>query len=272
MPGSHRGPVQLQKPSALEHAVDDSDGEVVVVQHAAPGAERLIGREEHRPVVLVALVDDVKEHVRSVGAVGQVADLIHDEHVGLRVPGQRLRESTLAESRGQVVDELCRGDEERIKAVLDGAVGDRDGEMGLPAARLAHQDEIAHLCHEVWRQGGAEERKSDSRLIGEVEVIDGLEEGKACATRKRLQTRLLAMSDLFGDEDAEKIAVGPLLLLGADNEVAPDAPRVSQVKAAEQRIDVDVGWIHRAPPVRATRGSSCCVPAPPLGGPPSRRK
>ncbi|HET6414095.1 MAG TPA: hypothetical protein VFG53_18700, partial [Anaeromyxobacter sp.] len=58
--------------AALEDAVDDGGREVLVVEDAAPGIERLVGGEDHRATLQVALVDDVEEHVGGVVAVGQV--------------------------------------------------------------------------------------------------------------------------------------------------------------------------------------------------------
>ncbi len=79
MSGPHRRSVEGEKSAAFEDAVDDGLGEVLVVEHSPPGASRLVGGEDHRALAAVAVVDDVEEHVRRVGAVGEVADFIDDE-------------------------------------------------------------------------------------------------------------------------------------------------------------------------------------------------
>ncbi len=94
--GTHRRAVELKQAAALEDAVEDRLGEIVVVQHPAPGGERLVGGEDHRAPALVALVDDVEEHVGGVGAVGEVADLVDDEHGRVGVARERLGEPPLA--------------------------------------------------------------------------------------------------------------------------------------------------------------------------------
>ena len=78
--------------------------------------------------------------------------------------------------------------------------------------------------------------------------------GKLRAARQPAEARLLAMRDLLGDEQREEVMVGPLLLLGAHDEVAPDAARIGEVQALEQAIEVDVGRLHRT--------SSCCGRGP----------
>lgn len=73
MLGPQRWAVESEQPPALEDPIDDGVGEVLVMEHAAPGAERLVSGEEHGPAPAVAIIDDVEEHVGRVGAVGEVA-------------------------------------------------------------------------------------------------------------------------------------------------------------------------------------------------------
>ena len=70
--------------------------------------ERLVGGEDHRALAPMPLVDDVEEHVGGVGAVGEIADLVDDEHGRMRVGRQRLRELPGAKRGGEIVDERRR--------------------------------------------------------------------------------------------------------------------------------------------------------------------
>ena len=74
----------------------------------------------------MTVVDDVEEHVRRVGAVGEVAHLVDHQDVGMGEARERLGQTPLAEGRRELVDELCGGDEERLEPVLDRPVGDGD--------------------------------------------------------------------------------------------------------------------------------------------------
>jgi hypothetical protein len=131
--GPHRRPVEREHAAPLEDAVQDGLREVFVVEHAPPGRERLIGREDHGALLPVPIIDHVKEHVRGVGAVGEVPDFVDDEHARLEIRGQGLRESAASEGGRQVVDQFGGGDEARVKAILNRAVGEGDREMGLAA-------------------------------------------------------------------------------------------------------------------------------------------
>ncbi|MFO0738199.1 MAG: hypothetical protein U0270_20070 [Labilithrix sp.] len=144
----------------------------------------------------------------------------------------------------QIVDERSRRREERVEAVLDGAVGNGDREVRLSATGLAGEDQPASVGDEVGREERGKEGKTESRLQGEVEVVDRLEEGKVCTPGQPTESRLLAMRDLFSDERGEEVAVAPAVLLCARDKVAPDAPRVGEVKALQQIVDRDVGCIH----------------------------
>lgn len=96
------------------------------------------------------------EDIGGVVAVGEVADLIDAEDVRSHVLRERLAHASLAAGGREGVDELGSRGEERIEAVLQGAVSDRDGEVGLAATGLAFEDDGAAL-------GVAEARSREPR-------------------------------------------------------------------------------------------------------------
>jgi hypothetical protein len=97
--GPDRGAVEAEQSPALEDAVDDGVGEIVVVKDVAPSLGMLVGREDHRAAADVAVVHDVVEHVGGVIAVGEVADLVDDEHVRLHVAPEGLAEPAFSARR-----------------------------------------------------------------------------------------------------------------------------------------------------------------------------
>jgi hypothetical protein len=256
--GAERGAVEAEDPAAFEDAVDDGRRQVGVVEHAAPALEGLVGREDHRATAQVAVVDDVEEHVGRVASVGEVADLVDHEHGGMGVGREGLHEASLATGAREIVDERGGGGEERLEAVLDGAVREGDGEVRLAAARLAGEDQATALGDEVGRERGAEQREPQRRLVREVELLDGLEEGEAGAAREPLHPGLLAMGHFLGHEHSEEVAVGPLLLLRLLGERGVDARRVGEVQAAEEAVERDVGGVHcGSAPGRGEAWASC---------------
>jgi hypothetical protein len=59
------------------------DFRVFTCRATAPGRQRLVRGENHRASVQVAVIDDLEEHVRSVRAVAEVADLVDHQDVGV---------------------------------------------------------------------------------------------------------------------------------------------------------------------------------------------
>ncbi len=244
MPGPHRGSVEREKATSLEDAVDDGLGEVVVMEDLPPSGGGLVGREDHRALAAMAVVDHVEEHVCRVGAVGQVTDLIDDEDCRMGVGGERVGETALAKGGRELIDQLGCRREEGVESVLDGAVGKSHGQMGLAPARLALKDQTAALSDEVSRQGGAEEGQAHCGLECEVEVVDRLEEGEAGPSRESSEARLLALGDLLGGQEGEEVPIGPLFPLCPLHEAAPESAGVGQVKPLEQGIELVVAGLH----------------------------
>ena len=66
--------------------------EILVVQHAPPCFERFVRREDHRAMASMTFIDDMKQHVRRIGAVREVAHLVDYQDGGMCVRRQRVRE------------------------------------------------------------------------------------------------------------------------------------------------------------------------------------
>ena len=150
MLGAHGRSVESEESTALEDAVDNRLGEILVVKNLPPGGGGLVGGEDHGTFSSMTIVDDVEEHVGSVGPVGEIADFIDHEQRRVSVGDEGVSETSLPKGSGELVDELGSGNEERIETVLDGTVSDGDGEMGFSAAWFSHEDQTPSLGNEVW--------------------------------------------------------------------------------------------------------------------------
>jgi hypothetical protein len=117
--------------------------------------------------------------------------------------------------------------------------------MSLAPAGLSGKDQAASLGDEVRREARAEQRQAQDGLVGEVELVDGLEEREAGAADEALQAGLLAVGDLLAHEDREEVLVGPLFAFGALGQLAVDARRVGEMQALEVRFERDLRRFHR---------------------------
>ncbi len=185
----------------------------------------------------------MEEDVGGVRALGQVSHLVDEEDVRVRIGRQRLMEASLPASVGEILDELRRGRKEGFEAVLNGPLPDGDRQMGLAAARLAQKDQRPPLGHEVRPEVGAEEGLAEGRLPGEVEFLDGLEEGEAGAAGEALQACLLPSRHFFGQQESEEVAERPAVLLGLAGHLLVDPAHVSQVEALEESLQFRLGEI-----------------------------
>jgi hypothetical protein len=84
--------VESEQAAALQHSVDDCLGQVVIVKDVTPSLGVLVGGEDHCAASYVSVVDDVIEDASRVVAVGEVADLVDDEHMRLDVAAERITE------------------------------------------------------------------------------------------------------------------------------------------------------------------------------------
>jgi hypothetical protein len=133
----------------------------------------------------MAIVDDVEEHVRGVGTVGEVADFVDHEQRRVSVCNEGVSETSLPKGSGELVDELGSGDEERIESVLDGAVSDGDGEMCFPAAGFSHEDQTPSLGNEVRERAepSRDNRTVDCRVKSKSSMV--LKKGKLARLDRR---------------------------------------------------------------------------------------
>ena len=67
-----------------------------------------------------------------------------------------------------------------LEPVLDGAIGDRHREVRLARPGRAAGDESGPLHDQFGAEEAAERRQAEAGLKGEVELVDGLQEGEMC--------------------------------------------------------------------------------------------
>ena len=261
MPGPVGRAAELKVPSALEDPIQDRLGEVRIMEDSSPRGQRFVCREDHGPAVQMPIVDDLEEHVRRVGPVAEVADLVDDEDVRVRVDGQDVAQLPTPRGAGEVVDERRRRREDGLEAVLDGSVGEGHGQVGLAGAAGAAQDQAVAVGHKLGAEEGAEQRQADGGLEGEVVLVDRLEKRKVGAPHAALDPGLGAVSDLLGHEQGEEVAIAQAVLFTAVGQLGVEPADGRQVQAPQEGIKIDSGHRrrHRAASTAAGRRARCVV-------------
>ena len=80
---SFRCNVRIEGPSSRmrrprSRTIDDGLPEVLVVQHTPPRLQRFVRRKDYGPMSAMPLIHHVKEHVRGISAVREMAHLVDD--------------------------------------------------------------------------------------------------------------------------------------------------------------------------------------------------
>src|SRR6266699_901817 len=148
--------IELDYAASLENPVDDRVSEILVVQHVAPRGERFVGGEDHRALLPMAIVDDMEEHVCSIGPVGEVPHFVDHNDRGMDISGERVGELPTTKCGRKVVDEFSGGDKQRVKSILNGAIGDRNRQVRFPSARFPAKYQTPSLSDEIRRERGAQ--------------------------------------------------------------------------------------------------------------------
>ena len=112
----------------MKGAVNDSAGEFFIVEDSAPVMEGFIGGKEDGLSIEIALVHHLKEHIRRPWPIAEIAHLINNQHMGLKV---RFEGNAPVRSDAQVIDQRRSGGESSGKAILDGFIGNGNAQMGF---------------------------------------------------------------------------------------------------------------------------------------------
>jgi hypothetical protein len=205
----------------------------------------------------IAFVDDLEHQVGGVATDGEIPDLIDHENGRVRVERQRPRQLAATHRDRERLDHLGGAGAQRLVAVLDGAIGDGDPEVGLAGAGGPAQDQAPALADQLRPEVAAEQLQTHRGLEREVEVLDGAQEREASLPDRALDAGLGAMRDLLGDERGEEVAVGLVLGLGADLALGIEPAHGRQVQALEHAVEIE--RMHQATSF-ASRRSTCGAP------------
>lgn len=95
----------LHDDRVVQQPVEQRRSHHAVAEHVAPFTDAAIGRRDDR-AALVAGVDELEEQIATVGADGQVADLVDDEQAVTGKEAHALRQVALSLGLGHRVGDL----------------------------------------------------------------------------------------------------------------------------------------------------------------------
>src|SRR5277367_4689425 len=155
--------------AAVGKTIEQRGRHLRVAEHGGPLAEAQVRRDDDAGA-LVELAQQMEEQGAAGGAERQVAQLVEDDEIGVGEPGCDLARFALKLLLFESVDEFDGGEEPYALAVmLDRLDADRGGEMRLPRAGAADQDDIVGVFQELAAMELTGERLVDL-AAGEVEA------------------------------------------------------------------------------------------------------
>src|SRR3984957_12210031 len=155
--------------AAVGKTIEQRGRHLRVAEHGCPLAKAEIGRDDDAGA-LVELAQQMEEQRSAGGAERQVTQLVEDDEIGVGEPGGDLSWFALKLLLFESVDEFNGGEEaDALAMVLDRLDADRGGEMRLPRAGAADQDDIMGVIQELAAVELTRERLVDL-AAGEVEA------------------------------------------------------------------------------------------------------
>src|SRR5271167_2529274 len=155
--------------AAVGETVQQRGCHLGVAEHGGPLSEAEIGCDDDAGA-LVELAQQMEEQGPAGGAERQVAKLVEDDEIGVGEPRRDLAGFALKLLLFESVDEFDGGEEpDALAVMLDGLDADRRGEMRLPRAGAADQDDVMGVFQEVASVELAQQRLVDL-AAGEVEA------------------------------------------------------------------------------------------------------
>lgn len=156
----------------MDEAVGNGGGSGAVVKQLPPVLQGQVGGDDGGGP-LVALVEDLVQEVRATGVEAEVLQLVNQQQFQSGPSRQAAVKGVAALAGDEVIDQV-RGDDEADAATTEaGELIDGVGEMSLPDAAGADEDDVGLLLDEV--QGGRTRHQLavDALGAGQVEGVQG---------------------------------------------------------------------------------------------------
>ena len=240
--------VHIEDRGAVHQAVDGCERHGLVGEDRAPLAERLVGSDEHR-AILVARADEFEQHAGFGLILPYIGDVVEDEEVVLVEFPDGGFERQFAPSDLQPLDEVGGARVEDTEAVLDKRQADRGRQMALAATRIADEYQVGTLVEPAV----AGDQRVDMGLGDHGDDVE-LEVGQRLARRQpgfrqmAFEAPSGALGDLLFDQGREQSGRRPSFLVGAFGERLPHGFDGRQPQFRQHQIDLrGIDGAHDAP-------------------------
>ena len=228
----------------VEQPVEDGGSEGgVVVEDFRPFSVDAIGRDDGG-AALISLADDLEQQVGTGFVDGEVSELVEYEHTRLDVAVEALLEAADGLGSGEGVDDVDGAGEQHGVALFAGTPGECDGQVRLPQADPADEDDVAGLLDEVQAEQVHHLLSVDPFRPGPVEGIEGFVDGESGEADAPGDGAVAALGGLAFEKAGEQGQMVPLVLGGGGDELVIVFAHEGELQGVEvgvEGIEVDCG-------------------------------
>ena len=197
----------------VQDAVQDRRGNDAVPEYLAPGAEALVGGEDHG-AFLIAPADELEEQVGAGLVDGEIADLINDQQSGDDIGLEFLVEFTFGQGFAEGGDHVGGGGKQYPVALLNGFEAESDRQVCLADAGGSRDDDVLTVLDEVAVGEVAQLFFIQGGLVAEVEGVQAFDEREAGHVGTHGDVPGGLGAEFFGEQLVQELGIGPLLLGG----------------------------------------------------------
>ena len=199
--------VGLDDVDTVGQPVEQRAGEAFVAEDLGPILEGLVGGDDKAPA-FVGAADDFEEEFSAGLREGVIAELIEHKQVAFVEPGHQALEQAFFPGLEQLGDEGRDREEAYALTLHTSGVSEGSGDVGLARAGIAEQQDVlvtveVLAAHEFEDQGLVE-----AGLSGEVEGVQGLEDGERGRLDAALGGALFPVQEFALAQVKEELAVG----------------------------------------------------------------
>ncbi len=203
-------PVDNDGFSVMEDAVEDRGGEsAVVVEDGRPVFVGFVGGQ-HDGAAFVPLADYLEEQIGTALVDGQVSEFVHQQDSGTEIFLEFDGQASSVLRGGERVDDVNGCGEQNAVTSLTGGMAQRDAQVTFSQAHAADKNHIRFVFDELEAEEILDLSAIDFAGPGEVELVERLDDRKACQADAALACAFLVFMRLAVDQTAEELHVRPL--------------------------------------------------------------
>ena len=170
--------------------------------------------------------------------LGSAISTVDDDERVAAEPAELVMEPAVAVRGGEAVDPLGGGGEHDAVAVLAGADGQADGEVGLAGAGRAEEHDVVAGGDEI--EGGevSDDVSLEGALVVEAELVEALAGRKAGGADAELAAVGRPRRDLTFEAGGEELLMGPAVAAGSFGEPFDGGSERRRLQRATQVGDI----------------------------------